>query len=216
MDGVVLDSQTGGRPFFQSDQLDVRPSLLSLLIGSPGVKMRADAYGGNFVVRARRSGDATALNFTAADLHLEKYQVLRTLGLNLGGVLSGDGDVYVSQHDILEDRGVMHLATSDATFRLAPGMPPLKIGNLTATFNLDKGKLNLQQIDSHGGDVTLSGRGVIALEPNLPDSEVAIRFLLQTTPAANQRLGLLLNFLPHPPNSTPYFLHGTLGSPMLS
>jgi hypothetical protein len=26
----------------------------------------------------------------------------------------------------------------------------------------------------------------------------------------------LLNFLPHPPNNTPYFLHGTLAAPALS
>src|ERR1700676_3724504 len=47
MDGVMLDSQ-GGRPFFQSDKLRVTPSLLSLFMGSPGVKVSADAYGGNF------------------------------------------------------------------------------------------------------------------------------------------------------------------------
>jgi hypothetical protein len=37
-----------------------------------------------------------------------------------------------------------------------------------------------------------------------------------TTPVGHQRLGFLLNFLPHPPNSTPYFLHGTLAAPGLS
>lgn len=215
MDGVKLDSQ-GGRPFFQSDKLRVTPSLLSLLMGSPGVKISADAYGGNFDLRAHRSGDATALSFSGTDLHLESYSVLSAMGVNLGGVLSGNGDLYISLQDFAADRGMLHLAASDATYRLLPGTPALKLGNLSATIKLDKGKVDIEQLETHGGDLTLSGRGVIEVQPNLPDSEVAIRFQLETTPAGRDRLGLLINFLPHPPNSTPYFLHGTLGSPALS
>jgi hypothetical protein len=62
----------------------------------------------------------------------------------------------------------------------------------------------------------LSGRGTIELEADPSQSAVAIRFQLQTTPAARAKFRFLLNFLPHPPNSTPYFLHGTLGAPSLS
>ncbi len=216
LSGVILDSVDGGHQFFQSDQLRVTPALLSFLIGSPGVKIKADAYGGNFDLWARRSGDATALSFSGADLHLERYPALKTLGLNLDGIISGDGDIYVSQQDLAADHGVIHLAASDAALRLVPGIPPLKIGTLTASINLDKGRLNLEQLASHGGDVTLSGRGVIQLEPNLADSAIAIRFQLEATPTGRERLGFLLNLLPHPPSSTPYFLHGTLGAPALS
>ena len=87
---------------------------------------------------------------------------------------------------------------------------------MSATLNFSQGKLTIQQLESHGGDVTLSGRGVIELQPNLPDSEIAIKVQLSMTPKGRRSLGILLNFLPHPPNSTPYFLHGTIGSPGLS
>ncbi len=217
MDGVVLsDARSGGRAVFESDRVRVTPALLSILVGSPGVHMNADAYGGALSLTASRSGDGTVLRFSASDVHLERYQALRMVGLNLGGSLSGDGRVYVSQHDLNADSGVLHLSASQASFRLAPGMPPLKLGDLTAVLNLDGGKLNIQQLESHGGDLTLSGRGVIELEPDVSQSAVAIRFQLQATPTARARLGFLLNFLPHPPNSTPYFLHGTLGAPSLS
>ncbi len=92
----------------------------------------------------------------------------------------------------------------------------MKLGNLTAVVKLDSGKLTIEQLESNGGDLTISGRGVIQLDPNLPDSEVAINFQLVTTPVGRERLGFLLNFLPHPPNSTPYFLHGTIAAPGLS
>ena len=216
MTGVSLDSTFDGRAVFQSDQLRITPSLLSMLIGSPGVKVHADAYGGKLEVRARRSGDATSLSFTGSDLHLERYTALRTLGLNLGGAVSGDGDFSISQQGVAADRGEINLTGADALFRLFPGSPPIKIGSLIANLKLDNGKLTLQKIESHGGDLTISARGVIELEPYLPDSGVAIRFQIETTPAGRAQLGLLLNFLPHPPNATPYFIHGTLGAPALS
>jgi len=216
MTGVSLDSIIDGRAVFQSDRLRITPSLLAMLIGSPGVKVHADAYGGKLELRARRSGDATSLSFSGSDLHLERYTALRALGLNLGGAFSGDGDFLISQQGVAADHGEINLAAADALLRLFPGSPPIKIGNLIATIKLNKGKLTFEKVDTHGGDLTISGRGVIELEPYLPDSGVAIRFQLDTTPVGRARLGILLNFLPHPPNSTPYFIHGTLGAPALS
>jgi len=216
MDGVMLDSPADGRQIFQSDRLRVTPALLSWLMGSPGVRIDADAYGGNFDVRARRSGDATEISFNGADLHLENYTALRSMGVNLGGIISGNGDAYISAGDIGADHGTIHLTASGASYRMFAGTAPLKLGDVTAILKLDQGKLTIVQLESHGGDVALSARGVIQLQPNLPDSAVAIRFQLTTTPVGRERLGLLLNFLPHPPNSTPYFLSGTLGAPGLS
>lgn len=216
MDGVMLDSPADGRTLFQSDTMRVTPALLSWLIGSPGVRIRADAYGGSFDLRARRRGNATEFNFRGSDLHLERYPDLRAMGVNVTGIVSGDGDAFVTPDDISADHGVVHVTASDASYRIFPGMPPLKLGSLTAIVALDNGKLTIEQVESHGGDLTISGRGLIQLEPNLPDSEVAINFQLATTPVGRQRLGILLNFLPHPPNSTPYFLHGTLAAPGLS
>ena len=216
MDGVVLDAQGAGRPFFQSDRLRVTPALLSWLMGSPGVKISADAYGGSFALHARRRGNATELSFSGVDLHLENYPALGAMGVNLRGIISGGGDAYISQDDIAADHGMVHLTAAGASYRMFTGTPALKLGDVTAVVKLDKGTLTIEQLESHGGDLTVSGRGVIQLDPNLPDSEVAIKFQLAMTPVGRERLGFLLNFLPHPPNSTPYFLHGTLAAPGLS
>ena len=216
MDGVMLDSPADGRAFFQSDTLRVTPALLSWLMGSPGVRISADAYGGNFDLRARRHGDATEVSFNGADLHLDAYTALRAMGVNLGGIVSGTGDAYLAQNDLFADRGIVNLTASGASYRIFAGTPALKLGDITAIVKLDRGKITIQQLESHGGDVTLSGRGVIELQPNIPDSEVAIRFQLATTPVGRQRLGFIMNFLPHPPNSTPYFLSGRLGFPSLT
>ena len=200
----------------ESESMRVTPALLSWLMGSPGVKISADAYGGSFALHARRRGDATELSFNGSDLNLEKYPALPAMGVNLGGLISGDGDVYISQSSLDADHGILHVTAANASYRIFAGTPPLKLGNMTANVKLDNGKLTIEQVESHGGDLTISGRGVIQLDPNLPDSEVAIQFQLATTPAGRDRLGFLLNFLPHPPNNTPYFLHGTLAAPALS
>jgi type II secretion system protein N len=216
MDDVMLDSPADGRTFFQSERLRVTPAFLSWLMGTPGVRISADAYGGSFDIRARRYGNATDFIFNGADLHLESYTALRAMGLNLGGILSGDGEAFVAPNDINADHGTAHLTALGASYRMFAGMAPLKLGDVTAILKLEQGKITIQKLESHGGDLMLSGRGVIQLEPYLPDSEVAIRFQLATTPTGAKQLGLLLNFLPHPPNSTPYFLSGTLGLPSLS
>jgi type II secretion system protein N len=216
MDGVTLDSPADGRQFFQSDSLRVTPGLLSWLMGSPGVRINADAYGGNFDLRARRAGVGTQVSFNGVDLHLDAYTALRAMGVNLGGIVSGTGDAYLAPNDIFADRGTINLTASSASYRMFAGTPPLKFGDITAIVRLDQGKITIQQLESHGGDVTLSGRGVIQLEPNLPDSEVAIKFQLATTPTGRKRLGFIMNFLPHPPNSTPYFLSGTRAFPSLT
>lgn len=216
MDGVMLDSPADGRTLFESERLRVTPGLLSWLMGSPGVRITADAYGGSFDLHARRYGNATELSFNGAGLHLESYTALRAMGLNLGGIISGDGEAYVAMNDISADHGTANLTALGASYRIFAGMAPLKLGEVTAVLKLEQGKITIQKLESHGGDVMVSGRGVIQLEPYLPDSEVALRFQLATTPAGAKRLGVLLNFLPHPPNSTPYFLSGTLGLPSLS
>jgi type II secretion system protein N len=216
MDGVMLDSPDDGRAFFQSDKLRITPAFLSWLTGSPAVKISADAYGGSFDLHARRRGDATELSFNGSDLHLESYPALSAMGVNVAGIISGTGDAYITRDDIAADRGTIHLTASDASYRVFAGTPPLKLGNLTAVVKLDNGKVTIERLESAGGDLTFSGRGVIELESNLPDSAVAIKFQLATTPVGRERLGILLNFLPHPPNATPYFLHGTLAAPGLS
>jgi type II secretion system protein N len=216
MDDVMLDSPDGSQRFFQSESVRVTPAFLSWLIGKPGVTINAEAYGGNFDLRAVRNGDATVLSFRGADLHVEKYPALRAMGVNVRGIISGNGDAYVTRNNLFEDHGVIHLAASNAAYQLFTGIPPLKLGDITASVQLDHGKLTIEQVESHGGDLSVSGRGVIDLQPFLPDSVIAIKFELATTPAGRERLGILLNFLPHLPNAGPYFLSGTLAFPRLS
>lgn len=217
MDQVRLsEAAPGSRPFFESQRINVTPALVSLILGTPGINLRANLYGGTLHLTARRSGSSTALSFAASDIHLEQYRALAAMGASIAGVLDADGNAVISQGDIQGNGGALHVSTSGASFRIVRGMPALALGNLSADVSLEHGSLQIRGVEAHGGDVALSGRGVIEVRPNLPDSTVAIRFTMKPSPAARARLGFLFGFLPHPPNSQPYFLSGTLAFPRIS
>lgn len=218
MEGLRLVDASGSstRPLLESDQARITPALVSLLAGSPGINLQAEAYGGELRLRARRAGgSATSFTFDATDIHIERYPALRAVGADLAGVLSGAGEVRVAAGDLRSDSGTLMLSARETSVRIAAGMPRLRLGVIAATFALDHGKLIVQSLKSTGGDLNLSGRGVIELQPKLPDSTIALKFELHPSPAARSRLDFLFALLPHPPDATPYLLHGTLAAPLL-
>src|SRR5207302_8405944 len=144
-------------------------------------------------------------------VHLDQYRGLRGFGPALGGVMAADGEARIYPADIAHDSGAFELNGTQISMRAAPGMPAVSLGDLTAHLVLDQGKINVDQIASHGGDVSISGRGVIQLEPNISDSPLAIKIELNASPEGRAKLGFLLRLLPHPPNTTPYLIGGTLG-----
>src|SRR5260221_2836772 len=112
IDGGVFDSGVGGPPVFQSERLRVTPAMLSWLMAAPDLHIKGDAYGGNFKLRAQRIGEFTQLRFNGTDLHLESYPALSARGVNLGGILSGEGEASISPDNLLTDSGEIHLSTA--------------------------------------------------------------------------------------------------------
>jgi type II secretion system protein N len=200
----------------ESAQVRVTPSLLSLIIGRPGVNVSFQGYGGTVAFGARRAKDATALTFNVAGLHLERYPALGEMGVHLAGTLSATGYVDLSPTDLESDRGSLTASATGASFRFAPATAPVRLGDVTAALMLERGKLVVQELNTSGGEIGLSARGTVELRPDLSQSTLAVRFNLEANPAARARLGFLLSLLPHPPGPSPYFLHGTIAAPLVS
>ncbi|HUY27950.1 MAG TPA: type II secretion system protein GspN [Candidatus Binataceae bacterium] len=212
---IVPDSP-GARAIFESQSVHVAPALLSILLLRPGVRASADAYQGTIRISAHRSGAGTALDFSADKLNLAGYQALRALGVALGGELDATGSLSVMPDNPGSDSGTAHLLVTGLTGGLKGAMPALNLGNLDATLNLSQGVLQIVSLKTSGGDVTINGSGRIKLAPDWSDSALALRFTLLTSPQARMRLAFLLNFLPHPPGTSPYSLGGTIGAPTIS
>lgn len=86
--GVAL-SDREGRVFFDASRVYFKISLLSLLKGMTSFSMDSNAYGGKLFVRMRQGRDLQSYTFDANGLDISAYQLLKDMGLNISGRLSG-------------------------------------------------------------------------------------------------------------------------------
>ena len=64
--------------------------------------------------------------------------------------------------------------------------------------------------------MTVSGSGLIHMGPTVASSMMELTLRISPTVAGRVHLGVLFNFLPHPPDNRPYVFHGPLLMPSVS
>jgi len=217
LENVSIRSQDPGPPVFTSDSVRIWPALGSLLLFHPGISVSAQAYGGTIGVSVHRSGDGATVSFDAGKLDLATLQLLRQVGVRLGGELSGDGVVAIEPSSVTDDAGSAHLTAKGFQIRIPGPMPAVGLGEVEVQARLDNGTVQVSQIKSSGGDLEIEGHGTVRVDRmDWHQSALALEFTLSVTPAARQRLAFILNFLPHPPGTGPYKLGGTISSPLVT
>ncbi len=218
LDNVSIRSTTPGTPpLFESASVRVWPALGSLMLLRPGISASAQAYSGMLYVQVHRKGDQAIVGFEADKIDLASVHLLRQIGAALGGELSGDGEISVDPASPADNDGTARLHAKGFMIRIPGPMPPLGLGEVDLKVHLNPGELLIQQLKSSGGDIAIDGAGSIHIDQyDWHESKLALQFTLTPTPTARQRLGFLLNFLPHPPGTGPYKLGGTISSPALS
>ncbi|HTR62220.1 MAG TPA: type II secretion system protein GspN [Candidatus Binataceae bacterium] len=217
LDNVEVRSLTPGPALFTSESVRIWPALGSLLLFHPGISASAQAYGGNLKVSVHRSGDGAAVSFDTNKLDLAALHLLKEIGVALGGELSGEGKITIDPVSPGSDSGAAHLTAKGFLIRIPGPMPALGLGDVELTAKLNDGTVQLSEVKSSGGDLTIDGHGTIRLDStDWRQSALAIDFTLTPSPTARQRLAFLLNFLPHPPGTGPYKLVGTISSPLFS
>ncbi len=85
---VVVSDKTG-RVLFESPTVGTTVSLLGLIRGTLALDLKAQAYGGELLVKAQQGKDRQYLFLDAHDLDIGSYSLLKTLGLKLSGKLGG-------------------------------------------------------------------------------------------------------------------------------
>ena len=205
-----------GRPLLESPQVRVAPALGEMLLLRAAVEISTALYNGDVNLRVWRSGRKTAVSFDASAVDLAVARLDTLLGAAVGGMLTASGDMRIDPALLLNDSGSIEFAIKDASLRIAMGMAPLNLGEVTGKLKLDRGTLEIVDLKSQGGDLEIAGGGDIRAAGDLMDSALDLKFSLNATPDARQRLGALLNLLPHPPGEQPYQLGGTVSAPSLS
>ena len=215
---VRLRSTTSAtpNPIFESSSITIAPSILSLLMLQPGVRVTSSLYDGVAKVTLRPSSGGTAISYDLDALNIAKQQLLTLSEGTASGTISGDGKLWLSPVDLDADTGNGEVSSVGLTITSALASGPIRIGTAAANFKLEHGTLTIEGLKTSGGDLIVTASGTIQLAPDLASSTLAIQFTLVPTPAAGSRFAVLFALLPHPPNAEAYRLTGTLSAPRIS
>ena len=171
-------------------ELGLRVSLLSLLVGTFDLSFDAELAGGEVEGRYRLPGDATEVKAEIENLNLRQLGILRTLiGLPASGIAKGEIDLVLA--DKSEDTqgsvklAIENLQLGDGKAKLkAKGMnlgltiPTVAAGDFNLQVNIDKGLARFEELRAKGKDIELSGSGTLQLmrPVDLSRLELMLRF----------------------------------------
>lgn len=216
LDDVTLVSTAGGaaRVVLASPSVVLTPTLASLLLGRPGIRVRADLFGGRVRVTIRRAASATDFAFGATAIQLAAVRGLPLDGAELAGDISTVGNAALAGPALTDANGRATLAGGHITVSIASGMAPVRVGVLSGALELAGGVLKLVDIETHGADLDLKADGEIQLGPTPDESQLNVTLYLEPTRSGRDHFGFFLHMLPHPPaNGAPYTIGGTLAAP---
>ena len=213
---LISTADPSGQALVQSPEVRLAPTIGSLFFGRPGLNVRADLYGGTVSASIHRKGAMVDLSFAIRSVNLEDSDPLHELGALMSGHISGAGSAEISDDEIAQDTGQLALSADDLSVNVMTGFPPIRLGALTGNVRLVDGTLKISGVEGHGADVNLKADGTVELAQNVADSPVDLKVFLDPTPEGRARLRLFLGFLPHPPGSAPYLVHGRLAAPSIS
>ena len=213
---INLLTSTAHDPVLECPVMTIAPSLLSILMLQPGVRLKANLYDGIARATIRPSSGGTAITYDLDAMKIAEQHVFTLPVGSASGTISGSGRLWLSPQDLTTDTGKGELSGTELEIKSDFLNAPIHLGTGQANFKLDQGVLTIENLKTSGEDLTVTATGTIQLSPNPDDSTIAIQFTLIPTPSAASRLALLFHLLPHPPGLQPYNLTGTLNSPRIS
>jgi type II secretion system protein N len=223
---LVAPSDPSLPAFFESPSLYVRPAISDLVRGKiQSVDLSGSLYGGT-LDGTLSSGDVNRVSLNVAGLQLQSYPFFGTLlqGGQLAGRLSGALSVEAHGADIADVRAAGDLQLTDASLADAKynqfPLPPLHFKSINTRFDLQGGRLDLQEFKADGQEITLDSSGQVAMREPLSDSVLNLKVALAPGPDAPDDVKTLLSALIPPPAKgakadAPRTLSGTLAKPRL-
>jgi type II secretion system protein N len=173
------------------DEVRVRFSLLSLLIGNKSVHFAIDAFDGSIKGNWDDSGKARAVDLTFDGVDIGKLDAIAAnLGFPLGGRLFGtlNFDLLESKASKasgninIEVRDMVAGSDTELTVKTPLGpftLPPLKVGAFTVAGEAKDGVLKLSKIGASGGDVDITGDGRVQLRDLATDAHLDVNLKIK-------------------------------------
>jgi type II secretion system protein N len=206
-DVVVADSK--GRVLFESKSVKTTVSLFSLLRGALSLSLKAEAYGGELLVKASQAPGRQSLLLDADGLDIASYPMLKDFGFRLSGKLGGNFEM---NGDSGKGRiWLKGLASRELKVKGFP-VPDLDFEKGWFEAELKGDRLTVKKLELDGkdltvratGDLVLRERGTLNLAIKLKPSErlmheqSALLSLLKTRDAEGYHLLTLGGMLSEP------------------
>jgi len=223
---LVAPSDPAQPAFFESASMYVRPAIADLVRGQlQSLALSGTLYGGT-LDGTLSSGDVKRVSINVAGLQLQTYPLLGSLlgGGQLAGKVSGALSVEAHGTDIADVRAAGDLQLTDASMADAKynqfPIPPLHFKAINTRFDLQGGRLDLQELHADGQEIMLESSGQVAMRTPLSDSVLNLKVVLAPGPEAPDDVKTLLSALIPPPAKgakadAPRTLSGTLAKPRL-
>jgi type II secretion system protein N len=223
---VVAPSDPAQPAFVEASSLYVRPSLGDLIRARvKTLGLSGSLYGGSFDGTVS-SGDVNRVSLTLDGLQLQRYALLGSAlqGAQLEGRLTGALSVEARGTEINDVRAAGDLqlegvSVADAKYNQFP-LPPLHFKSVAARFDLQGGRLDVQEFAADGSEITVNASGQVAMRQPLGDSVLNLKVALAPGPEAPDDMKTLIAALIPPPAKgarpdAPRTLSGTLNKPRL-
>jgi type II secretion system protein N len=231
---VRLLSLTNNQLLFQSPGVTIAPRLVWLMLGRPGLGIRADIYGGVLDASLYRRAPELMVDFQLRALELPQIisqlveaevrapgefqdpgRAERQLDIALRGELSGSGSAQFGPADITAGPASFELLGRQVSIAVIDGLPPLDLGVVQGKLLLNQGVVSVR-LRATGSDGNVAARGTIQLAPDAAHTMLRLAVWLTPTTKGRSNFGLLLKMLPHAPDDGPYQVTGVLTSPSVS
>jgi type II secretion system protein N len=233
MVGVALTDASGLK--IPVEKLDASLQVLPLFLGRRVLDWQASLYEGTVEGSAALSGQDRGVELDIDGVDLSRALPLRrAAGMEIGGKLTGHLELTLPGGSLEKSSGTAQLSVARAALGGGPvpvpplgniTLPPVALGNLTATAKVEQGRLAVQKLEAAGGDAELSGDGIaVVLQPRMQFAPLTgqgrIRFqatLWQKPSAATLRpvVEAALASSRAPDGSYRFLIAGTLGHPQL-
>jgi type II secretion system protein N len=164
--------------YLEAEEVFVSASALALLTGAREASFGARALDGEVAGWARDSAAGRHLDLQLDGVNPGKIpQLANTIGLPLGGSLSGHASVEVPEGNVTRAEGTLELTAEDlvlgdgkAKIQNTIALPELHMGAFNLKAQISGGRLKIDECTAQGRDLDLALTGSIRLRPKVESS----------------------------------------------
>lgn len=212
-------------PIFENGRLKISPAWLSLVRGSPGVKINAEIMGGKAWITGY--GDDWSSKNGALDFEFHSIDTGKTKLWKLSpfakfsGLISGEGTVRIIDANILKSSGNASLTLDGGSLAISNKVisslkEPVKFDEGSADVSLDSGRLKIENFTIKGPEVGIDISGDVYLSNVARFTRLNLTIGLQITDKLKRKLGIIASLLPPEKNGRITLkLGGTMAAPQI-